>query len=112
MLPAHLYAHGSAVLSTLQQVAAAIGTAVVVAILSARAAGLAASGVDQISALSGGIQWGMGFGAVAGVGVLVLAFFVPSGAPEGGSHHGDAADRTGAPQDSLGDASRDKAVQV
>jgi DHA2 family lincomycin resistance protein-like MFS transporter len=101
VLPAHLYSHGSAVLSTLQQVAAAIGTAVVVTILSVRAASLGAEGVDPVSALSGGIQWGMGFGAVIGVAVLVLAFFVPNGPPaqtpgEHGEHGDDSRAATSA----------------
>ena len=91
VLPAHLYSHGSAVLNTLQQVAAAVGTAVVVTILSVRSASLTAAGADPVSALSGGIQWGMGFGAVIGVAVLVLAFFVPSGAPDGPPEHGGPA---------------------
>lgn len=99
VLPPHLYSHGSAVLSTLQQVAAAIGTAVVVTILSLRAASLAASGVDPVSALSGGIQWGMGFSAVIGVAVLVLAFFVPSGAPEHAAEGAPTGGSRPAPQD-------------
>ncbi len=40
-LPPHLYSHGSSLLGTLQQVAAAIGTAVVVTVMSSRAAALA-----------------------------------------------------------------------
>ena len=35
-LPPHLYSHGSAILSTLQQVAGAAGTALLVAIMSGR----------------------------------------------------------------------------
>ncbi|MDQ6897426.1 MAG: DHA2 family efflux MFS transporter permease subunit [Actinomycetota bacterium] len=113
VLPAHLYAHGSAVLSTLQQVAAAIGTAVVVTILSVRAASLAGSGVDPVSALSGGIQWGMGFGAVIGVGVLVLAFFVPSGPPVDADNQIDQADQADqAEQTDHTDAPQDEEVRA
>ena len=36
-LPPHLYPHGSSILGTLQQVAAALGTALVVTVMSARA---------------------------------------------------------------------------
>ena len=79
--------YGSAVLGTLQQVAAAIGTAVVVTILSVQSASLAASGADPVSALSGGVQLGMVFAAVTGVAVLVLAFFVP-GRESAGQGHG------------------------
>ena len=86
-LPPHLYSHGSSMLGTLQQVAAAIGTAVVVTILSVRSATLASSGSDPVSALSGGIQLGMVFAAVTGVAVLVLAFFMP-GRESAGQGHG------------------------
>src|SRR6478672_11426521 len=51
-LPPHLYPHGSAVLGTLQQVAAAIGTAVVVTILSVGSASLATTSSDPVSGLS------------------------------------------------------------
>ena len=104
-LPPNLYSHGSAVLGTLQQVAAAIGTAVVVTVLSVRSATLAASGSDPVSALSGGIQMGMVFAAVIGVAVLVLAFFVP-GRESAGQGHGPSfedehagPDREDAPRD-------------
>ncbi|MEO7059302.1 MAG: DHA2 family efflux MFS transporter permease subunit [Lapillicoccus sp.] len=97
-LPPHLYPHGSAVLGTLQQVAAAAGTAVVITILSTRAASLAASGSDAVSALSGGIRWGFGFGAIIAVVVVVLAFFVP-GRPvgPGQKEHAGPADRSSEP---------------
>ena len=55
-LPPHLYAHGSAVLGTLQQVAAPVGTAVVVTVLATRAASLTAEGSDPVTSLNGGIQ--------------------------------------------------------
>jgi hypothetical protein len=67
-----------------------------VTVLSVRSASLSASGADPISALSGGIQLGMVFAAVIGVGVVVLACFVPgrSEAPAGldgesGSEHAE-----------------------
>ncbi len=43
-LPPRLYSHGSSILSTLQQVAAAIGTALVVTVMSARADALRSDG--------------------------------------------------------------------
>jgi DHA2 family lincomycin resistance protein-like MFS transporter len=106
-LPPHLYPHGSAVLGTLQQVAAAIGTAVVVTILSVRSATLVSSGSDPVSALSGGIQLGMVFAAVTGVAVLVLAFFMP-GRESAGQGHGPELEGEDAPQDY--DADRPVAV--
>ena len=77
-LPSSLYSHGSAVLGTLQQVAAAVGTAVVVTVLSARSATLAAQGASPAQALGGGVRWGFAFGAGISVLVVALAFAVPS----------------------------------
>jgi MFS transporter, DHA2 family, lincomycin resistance protein len=76
VLPPHLYAHGSAVLGSLQQVAAAAGTAVVVSVMAGRAAASVASGAAPAEALSTGMRWGFGVGAAIAVGVLVLATLV------------------------------------
>jgi MFS transporter, DHA2 family, lincomycin resistance protein len=76
-LPPELYSHGSSMLGTLQQVAAAMGTAVVVAVLSARESALLADGVDQLSAHVGGMRWGFGVGAALALVVVVLALFMP-----------------------------------
>ncbi len=45
-LPPQLYSHGSAILATLQQVAGAAGTALLVAIMASRTSTLVAEGVD------------------------------------------------------------------
>ena len=63
-LPAHLYSHGSSLLGTAQQVAAAIGTAVAITVLSSRAADLAADGASPGAAFVGGMQ--TAFTAAAG----------------------------------------------
>ena len=76
-LPPHLYSHGSSLLGALQQVAAAVGTALVVTVMSSRATELAQDGADQVHALVGGMQWAFGVGAVLSVAVLVLAFLLP-----------------------------------
>ncbi|WP_166987396.1 MDR family MFS transporter [Canibacter zhoujuaniae] len=55
-LPPHLTAHGSAVVSTLQQVAGAAGTAIFVMIFSATSAALAASGAAEITAYTAGVH--------------------------------------------------------
>ena len=80
-LPPHLYSHGSSLLGTLQQVAASIGTAVVVTVMSWRAAGLVDGGATPLDALVGGMRWAFGIGALISVGVLVLAFQLPDRAP-------------------------------
>jgi MFS transporter, DHA2 family, lincomycin resistance protein len=76
-LPPHLYSHGSSLLATLQQVAAAVGTAVVVTVMSWRATSLAHEGVDRMHALVDGMQWAFGVGAVLSVAVLALAIALP-----------------------------------
>jgi DHA2 family lincomycin resistance protein-like MFS transporter len=76
-LPPHLYSHGSSLLGALQQVAAAVGTAAVVTVMSSRATALAEDGAGRLDALVGGMQWGFGVGAVASVLVLLLALRLP-----------------------------------
>jgi DHA2 family lincomycin resistance protein-like MFS transporter len=55
-LPPHLYSHGSAIMTTLQQVAGAAGTAALVMIMTARAGSLAAQGLSAARAQNGGIS--------------------------------------------------------
>jgi MFS transporter, DHA2 family, lincomycin resistance protein len=54
-LPKHLYAHGSAMIGTTQQVAGAAGTALFVAIMTSSASSLAAAGTKGLAATTGGI---------------------------------------------------------
>ena len=63
-LPPHLYSHGSAIMSTLQQVAGAAGTALLVSIYAVVAAS---------SGLVGGMQAAFLTAAVIAVGALVLS---------------------------------------
>jgi DHA2 family lincomycin resistance protein-like MFS transporter len=90
-LPPHLYSHGSSLLGSLQQVAAAFGTALVVTVMSSRATALAQDGADRAHALVGGMQWAFGVGAVLSVAVLVLAFLLP-GRPDAPSGVEPSAD--------------------
>ena len=76
VLPPHLYAHGSAVLGSLQQVAAAAGTAVVISVMAGRAAAAAAEGAAGTAALATGTRWGFGVGAALAVVGVAIAFFV------------------------------------
>jgi DHA2 family lincomycin resistance protein-like MFS transporter len=78
-LPPHLYSHGSSLLGALQQVAAAVGTAAVVTVMSSRATHLVEHGAGRVDALVGGMQWGFGVGAVASLLVLLLALRLPGG---------------------------------
>jgi DHA2 family lincomycin resistance protein-like MFS transporter len=76
-LPPHLYSHGSSLLGTLQQVAASVGTAAVVAVMSWRSTGLVRGGTDPVDALVGGMRWAFAVGALLSVVVLVLACRLP-----------------------------------
>jgi DHA2 family lincomycin resistance protein-like MFS transporter len=82
-LPPHLYSHGSSTLGALQQVAAAAGTAVVIAVLTARSTSAAEGGADLLHAQVTGMQWGFGVGAVLGVVVLLFALTMPNRLPAG-----------------------------
>jgi DHA2 family lincomycin resistance protein-like MFS transporter len=71
-----LYAHGSAVIGTIQQAAGAAGVALFVALMSARAATLAAHGLAAIDALSGGVRGGFLCGAIISLFAVGCVFFV------------------------------------
>ncbi|KRF34505.1 DHA2 family efflux MFS transporter permease subunit [Nocardioides sp. Soil805] len=70
-LPASLYSHGSSLLGALQQVAGAVGTALLIVILDSRSEQLAQSGAPPTEAVIGGLQWA--FAAAAGMGTIVVA---------------------------------------
>ncbi|MFD0478433.1 MFS transporter [Nonomuraea thailandensis] len=87
-VPPRLYSHGSSILSTLQQVSAAFGTALVVTVMSARADALKSSGVTEALASLGGMRLAFVIGAVLSVAVVIAALLLPARAdhaaePEG-----------------------------
>ncbi|MEV4313983.1 MDR family MFS transporter [Actinocrispum sp. NPDC049592] len=69
-LPEHLYSHGSSMLGTLQQVAAAFGTALAVTVLSARASALIADGVAPAAAQLSGMR--LAFAVSAALALLTV----------------------------------------
>lgn len=75
-LPPHLYSHGSAILSTLQQVAGAAGVALLVTLMSGRAAQLSGQGSDPLAAQIGGLQLAFTASSVIAVLAVVLALFL------------------------------------
>ena len=87
-LPPHLYSHGSATLMTLQQVAGAAGTALLIAIMAARASVLARTGTDALHAQLGGIHASFIVGAVAAAIAFVLSMFVTRAVPVADGGHG------------------------
>jgi MFS transporter, DHA2 family, lincomycin resistance protein len=80
-LPPYLYSHGSAILGTLQQVAGAAGTALLVAMMAGRTATLEAAGLTPTAALNGGISTAFGVAAVLSIGTIVLACFIRNTMP-------------------------------
>ncbi|MFC4453621.1 MDR family MFS transporter [Deinococcus sonorensis] len=87
-LPAHLYSHGSAILSTLQQVAGAAGTALLITLMSARTAALLQDGAAPLLAQTAGLH--TAFHVAAGISLLsiVLAVFLRP-ARQGEPHHSE-----------------------
>ncbi|WP_407565710.1 MDR family MFS transporter [Streptomyces sp. 184] len=81
-LPPHLYSHGSSILGTLQQVAAAFGTALVVTVMSSRATGLVADGMDPIPAQVSGMKVAFATAAALAVAMIALAATLPSRVPD------------------------------
>jgi len=88
-LPPRLYSHGSAMIGATQQVAGAAGTALFVAIMTLRAAGLSAGGASVLQATTGGIKAAFFCGAIISLGAIATALFIrkPEGKPEVGGHH-------------------------
>lgn len=77
-LPMQLYSHGSSLLGTLQQVAGAVGTALLVVVMENRSEHLESTGSSDAAAFVGGLQWAFVVGAVIGIAVIVLSLMLPS----------------------------------
>jgi DHA2 family lincomycin resistance protein-like MFS transporter len=82
-VPPALYSHGSATLSSIQQVAGASGVALLIALLSARSARLTSQGLAPTEALSGGIRTAFFTAACVSLVAIVCIFFVQRPKPIG-----------------------------
>ncbi|TDE22680.1 MDR family MFS transporter [Actinomadura sp. 6K520] len=80
-LPASLYSHGSSMLGTLQQVAAAFGTALVVTVMATRAETRIAEGATEALAQLDGMRLAFVVSAALAVATVVLAFLLPKHPP-------------------------------
>lgn len=80
-VPPALYSHGSSLLGALQQVAGAMGVAIVATLMSTRTTALLAQGVDAPTAQVGGMTWAFGFGAALSLLVLFLLSRMPNRPP-------------------------------
>ncbi|WP_336854160.1 DHA2 family efflux MFS transporter permease subunit [Sinomonas albida] len=76
-LPPHLYSHGSAILSTLQQVAGAAGTALLVGVMAAQAhASATGAATSAIEAQLSGFRAAFLVAAIVAIAAIVLAAFL------------------------------------
>ncbi|MGO0578015.1 DHA2 family efflux MFS transporter permease subunit [Ornithinimicrobium panacihumi] len=95
-LPHDLYPYGSAMIGTIQQVAAAAGTAASIAVLSLRQDALLGSGVGDLAALEGGVRWALALAVILSVVVVVISFFVRT-RPEPAGEPADAVEQPHTP---------------
>ncbi|MFR9751486.1 MDR family MFS transporter [Nocardia sp. 004] len=77
-LPQQLYSHGSSMLGTLQQVAAAFGTALVVTVMSTRSTTLLAEGADSVAADLDGMRLAFLISAGLALIMVAMAMLLPS----------------------------------
>lgn len=77
-VPPHMYPHGSSILGTLQQVAGALGTALMVTVMSARAGQLVGGGAATASAQLSGMKLAFVVATVIAVGTIVVSAMLPS----------------------------------
>ncbi|PPL15642.1 MDR family MFS transporter [Microterricola pindariensis] len=82
------YSHASAMLSTLQQLAGAAGTALFITVLASQTAQLLASGATADAAAAGGTRAAFTIGAIISLLAIVGAFFVKKPADMEGVHAG------------------------
>lgn len=75
-LPKELYGHGSAILNTLQQLAGATGTALMITIYSSVSSTAREAGVPETTALADGANSAFLASAIVAVVALVFSFFI------------------------------------
>jgi DHA2 family lincomycin resistance protein-like MFS transporter len=91
-LPRRLYSHGSAVMSTLQQVGGAIGVALLVTVMTSRAASFGASVAPEL-AQAAGLRTAFAVGAGVALVATALTVFLRRVAPD----EGEVKSTAGAP---------------
>jgi DHA2 family lincomycin resistance protein-like MFS transporter len=80
-VPPQRYSHGSAIVSTAQQVAGAAGAAVFITIMTRGATAASDDGAGDVQALAEGVQHAMLAGVVLAVLCAIVAFFLRRPAP-------------------------------
>lgn len=76
-LPQRLYSHGSAMLGTVQQVAAGAGTALFITVFTLGSVVLSPAGAGEVAALAHGVNWAFIAGAGVSLVPIVLACLLP-----------------------------------
>jgi DHA2 family lincomycin resistance protein-like MFS transporter len=71
-----LYSHGSAIVSTVQQLAGAVGIAVFITVMTVTAAAETATGASEVRATAAGIHTAFLYGASISLVAIVIAFFI------------------------------------
>lgn len=82
-VPPKFYAHASAIMGSVQQVAGAAGIALFVAMMTLRTAAETEAGLNQLDALASGVRAGFLCGAIVSVLMVISAVFVRK--PDGGA---------------------------
>ena len=75
-LPDELYSHGSAIFSTVQQLAGAAGTALFVTVMTVTATSRSAEGATGIDAAQAGIHTAFLYGGVVSLVAVAVSFLV------------------------------------
>lgn len=78
-VPPQFYSHGSAIFSTVQQLAGAAGTALFVTVMSTTATARATDGADAVAASEAGVHTAFLFGGVVSLVAVAASFFVGRG---------------------------------
>jgi DHA2 family lincomycin resistance protein-like MFS transporter len=77
------YSHGSATVSTVQQLAGAVGIALFITVMTSRSTALAAEGASAVSATAQGIHSAFIYGAIISLVAIPIAFFIRKPASNG-----------------------------
>lgn len=82
-LPQHLYSHGSAIVSTLQQVAGAAGTALFITVMTRGTVAGTDDGLSLVDATADGIHAALMWGGIISTAAILVALLVrrPAGEP-------------------------------
>jgi DHA2 family lincomycin resistance protein-like MFS transporter len=98
-VPPQRYSHGSAIISTAQQVAGAAGAAIFITVMTRRATSISDAGTRDVGALAEGVQSamyvGIGLAVVSGIVALFLHRPPSQQAPPSGSGGGSRAEEAG-----------------